>query len=1063
VAQRRPTPIEVTEPDEQGVVALAKEIARLGGSTKAGAYEMSRLTQLMMSFAMKMPEFQTQLFRFVDVFPAMGDDADTTRHLAEYFSKGSAPALVAKGVRAAGKVPGGSHIAAKVARREVSRMARQFIVGTDPREASRALAALWRNHTAATIDLLGEHTLSHSEAAAYAARLSELVGVLLTESEGWAHSDLLEHDDLGPLARVAVSIKPTALAPDFRALTGAEGIETAKGHLRPILAEAARRGAQVWFDMERYDTKELTHRLFRELLAEPGLEELHAGIVLQAYLTDSAEDLRQLLEWASQRTVPIAVRLVKGAYWDTETIVAQAACWPVPVYEHKAETDLNFERCVRLLHAHHGQVRAAFASHNLRSLAYAIVTARQSGIPDNGYEIQLLYGMAEPVHEAIRRLGLRLRVYAPMGELLPGMAYLVRRLLENTSQDSFVRNRYSDGKDLDALLAKPQVPQHRLAKVAGAVVPVLATRSGSSGPGGPAGPGPAGPGPAAALAAEVGDYEPVPPAEWFRPEVRDEMARAVRQLTVPAGETAATAATPATAARLRATPRRAGREALATGVPGGAFGLDRYIAARIGDEDVRTARTITSVNPADPAQTVATSACCGPDEAAAAVDACWRAYPAWSRRPAEDRAAVLFRAAQWMRERRFDIAAVQFFEAGKGWADADGDVCEAIDFLEYYGREALTMAAGGRLQSPPGEVNRLSYRGRGVNVVIAPWNFPLAIPTGMVSAALVTGNTVVFKPAEQTPAIARVLVDALQQSGLPPGVLSFVPAIGEEIGDGLVTHPSVAGITFTGSRDVGLHLNEIASRTAPGQHEVRRIFAEMGGKNAFIVDADADLDVAVPAAVSSAFGFAGQRCSAASRVVVVGEVARGFLERFVESTRALSIGLPRHMGTEMGPVIDEDAVKRIRKWQERANDFGRVLLQREDVPDKGYFVGPTIVDGVEVDSPLATEEIFGPVVAVLRARDFDHAIEIANTSEYALTAGVISRSPSHIAQAAAELEAGNIYVNRGIVGAIVGRQPFGGHRMSGFGQKAGGPDYLYQFVEPRVVTENTMRQGFAPP
>jgi len=416
-----------------------------------------------------------------------------------------------------------------------------------------------------------------------------------------------------------------------------------------------------------------------------------------------------------------------------------------------------------------------------------------------------------------------------------------------------------------------------------------------------------------------------------------------------------------------------------------------------------------------------------------------------------------------MRERRFEIAALEVFEAGKGWDEADGDVCEAIDFLEYYGREALRLAKGGHVQSPPGELNRLTYRGRGVIAVIAPWNFPLAIPTGMVSSALVTGNTVVFKPAEQTPAIARVLVEALEHAGLPVGVLSFAPGIGEEIGDGLVSHPRIAGITFTGSKAVGLHLNELGAHTVGGQLEVRRVFAEMGGKNALIVDTDADLDVAVPAAVRSVFGFAGQKCSAASRIVVVGTERGGFLERFVESTRALTIGAPEEMGTEMGPVIDEDAVKRIRHWQERAADFGRVVLQREDLPDKGYFVGPTIVDGVQPDAAIAYEEIFGPVVAVLYARDFDHAIEIANWSQYALTAGVISRSPSHIARAADTLEAGNIYINRGITGAVVGRQPFGGHAMSGFGQKAGGPDYLYQFVEPRVVTENTIRQGFAPP
>jgi RHH-type proline utilization regulon transcriptional repressor/proline dehydrogenase/delta 1-pyrroline-5-carboxylate dehydrogenase len=739
-----------------------------------------------------------------------------------------------------------------------------------------------------------------------------------------------------------------------------------------------------------------------------------------------------LLDWARSRSVPISVRLVKGAYWDTETIVAEAAGWPVPVYEQKAETDLNYERCIRILHAHHGEVRAAFASHNLRSLAYAIETARIAGIPDNGYEVQLLYGMAEPVHQAIRRIGLRLRVYAPMGELVPGMAYLVRRLLENTSQDSFVRNRYADGKNLDTLLAKPEVSRPPRRKTAEAA-------------------------PGSAVGAAESEYRPDPPAEWFRPEVRQQMAEAVMRMTSTSG------ATPATTARVTQTPPGARGEAPATGVPGGAFGLDRYVAARIGGEDIRTTRAIVSVNPADPARTVATSACCGAAEASAAVEACFKAYSAWSRLPADKRAGVMFRAAQWMRERRFDIAALQVFEAGKGWADADGDVCEAIDFLEYYGRQAIRMAKGGHAQSPPGETNRLTYRGRGVVVVIAPWNFPLAIPTGMVSAALVTGNTVVLKPAEQTPAIARVLVDALDASGLPAGVLSFLPGIGEEIGDGLVTHPDVAGVSFTGSKAVGLHLNEVGARTLPGQREVRRVFAEMGGKNAIIVDADADLDVAVPAAVTSAFGFAGQRCSAASRIVVVGDVAVGFLERFVEATRALRIGLPEEMGTEMGPVIDEDAVKRIRRWQELAGEYGQVILQREDVPDKGYFVGPTIVDGVEASAPIACEEIFGPVVAVERARDFEHAIELANTSEYALTAGLISRSPTHIRRAAEELEAGNIYINRGIVGAVVGRQPFGGHAMSGFGQKAGGPDYLYQFVEPRVVTENTMRQGFAPP
>ena len=347
-------------------------------------------------------------------------------------------------------------------------------------------------------------------------------------------------------------------------------------------------------------------------------------------------------------------------------------------------------------------------------------------------------------------------------------------------------------------------------------------------------------------------------------------------------------------------------------------------------------------------------------------------------------------------------------------------------------------------------------------MVISPWNFPLAIPSGMVSAALVAGNTVVLKPAEQTPSTAAMLVRALREGGLPDGVLSFVPGLGEEIGAHLVDHPGVSLLAFTGSKQVGLAIVESAGRTTEGQREIRRVIAELGGKNAIVIDSDADLDEAVPIAVRSVFGFAGQRCSAASRIITVGAVHDLFLERFVEAARSLAIGPPAERGTELGPVIDEDSVKRIRGWQDRAEQFGRVVLRRDDLPGSGYFVGPTIVDDAVAGSPLVTEEIFGPVAAVLRARDFEHALELANQTDFALTAGIVSRSPSHIERASANLRGGNIYVNRAITGAVVGRQPFGGHGMSGIGSKAGGPDYLFQFVQPRVVTENTLRQGFAP-
>ncbi|HZN13197.1 MAG TPA: proline dehydrogenase family protein [Acidimicrobiales bacterium] len=977
------------------VADFARRIAELGGDEHAGVYRMSWWSERMLGWAMSHPSFKTQLFRFVDVFPATTDDEDVLRHLREYFDAADAPRLVDLGVGLADHLPGGDHLSASVARRNIRRMAQQFIVGSSPAEAAARLHELWRTGTAFTVDLLGEKTVTEAEADRYASRVDELLCTLLDETAHWAPDDHLDRDDLGPLPRANISIKPTALASLYSPLTGDLGIAQAKARLQPILTTAAERGAFVYFDMEHYDVKDLTLRLVTELLDDPAFADLHLGVVIQAYLKDSADDLARLIAWSSFRRVPLTVRLVKGAYWDAETVQAAAEGWPSPVFAHKAETDANYERCVRLLHDHHGEVRAAFGSHNLRSLAYAVTYARDKGIPDTGYELQMLYGMAEPIHDAIRRLGLRLRVYAPVGELVPGMAYLVRRLLENTSNESFVRARFAEGRALDELVEAPHVdhlppPEHAVRR-------------------------------AATHADAPGDYEPEPVAEWRRASVREEFAQAVD------------------AAR-----------------PG------HDVPAIIDGRAVHTDDTLASVNPARPLEVVAVSASCTAAEADAAMAAALAAQPAWARRDPADRAAVLFGTAEWMRSRRAELAALEVIEAGKPWKEADADVCEAIDFCEYYGREARRLGRGGAVQSPPGEANTLRYQAKGVGVVIAPWNFPLAIPTGMVTAALAVGNAVLFKPAEQTPLIASKLVEGLLASGLPPGVLAFLPGDGEVVGDYLVRHPTTAFITFTGSKAVGLAINAIAAQVVEGQDHVKRVVAEMGGKNALIIDADADLDQAVPAALYSAFGYAGQKCSAASRLVVLDPVYDDVLARLVGAASVVPVGDPRLMATAVGPLIDRDARDRVRRYAERAATDGHVALHRSNVADDGFFVGPTIVTDVPLDSPLATDEIFGPVLTVFRARDFDDALRIANATPYALTAGVFSRSPAHIARAANKLRAGNVYVNRTLTGAVVGRQPFGGYGLSGVGSKAGGPDYLLQFVDPRTVTENTLRQGFAP-
>ncbi|MGI9023605.1 MAG: proline dehydrogenase family protein [Acidimicrobiales bacterium] len=989
------------------VTALARRLATAAGE-RSKVVRSSWWSERMLEWAMSHPSFRTELFRFVDVFPATTDDADVLRHLDEYFSGPDVPRVLDLGLGVADHLPLGSAAAAGLARRNISRVAGQFIIGAGPADAVAALERLWRKGSAFTVDLLGEKTITEAEADRYGDRVSGLMTALADAAGRWPADDHLEADDVGVLARVNVSVKPTALASRFSPLTQGEGLEQAKGRLRPILRQARSLGAFVHFDMEHYEVKDLTLRLVRDLLTEPEFCDLEAGVVVQAYLRDSRDDLADVIAFSGSRSRPLTVRLVKGAYWDTETVQAEAHGWPVPVYQHKRETDANFERCVRLLHDHHGQVRAAFGTHNLRSLAYAVEYARSMGIPDHGFEIPMLHGMAEQVHGAVRDSGLRLRVYAPVGDLVPGMAYLVRRLLENTANESFVRQRFVDGRELDEMLVPPAVDD---LPAPGSPVRRPQTEADDPGP-----------------------YRHEPPAEWRQPEARAGFASAVARTS--------------------------------------AHTLGGPVPAVIDGREVTTAASISSVDPARPDTVVAVSASCGTDEAGAALEAAHRAWPAWRRTPVGERAAVAFRAAEWMRARRADLAALEVFEAGKPWLEADADVCEAIDFCEYYGRQALRLGAGGQVASAPGERNALRYQGRGVGVVIAPWNFPLAIPTGMVVAALVAGNAVLFKPAEQTPAVGARLVDALRHAGLPDGVLAFLPGVGEEVGAYLVEHPDVAFVAFTGSRQVGLGIVKSAAVHRPGQRQVKRVIAEMGGKNALVVDADADLDQAVPIAVWSAFGYAGQKCSAASRLVVVDAVYDEMVDRLVGAARGLRVGHPREMGTDVGPLIDAEALERVKSYVELAPSEGVMLLDGREAPAvaldgrqapaHGFFVGPTVVGDVAAGSRLATEEIFGPVLAVQRADSFDHALALANDTEYALTAGIISRSPSHIRAATDELRAGNVYVNRAITGALVGNQPFGGYGLSGVGSKAGGPDYLLQFVDPRTVSENTLRQGFAP-
>lgn len=435
--------------------------------------------------------------------------------------------------------------------------------------------------------------------------------------------------------------------------------------------------------------------------------------------------------------------------------------------------------------------------------------------------------------------------------------------------------------------------------------------------------------------------------------------------------------------------------------------------------------------------------------------------PSWEATPVTRRAEILQRAATLMHERKYDLSALIIREVGKPWREADADVAEAIDFCRYYAERSSLFDSPIPTSDIPGEENMLVYRPRGIVAVIAPWNFPLAIACGMTVAALVTGNATVLKPAEQSSLVGFALAEILLEAGIPRDAFAFLPGKGEDVGRSLVEDSRVDMICFTGSRLVGQQIIAAASKSYPNQRTIKRVVAELGGKNAIIVDDDADQDEAIRGILTSAFGFAGQKCSACSRLIVVGRQYRSFIERLVEAAADLIVGRSAEPSTVVGPVVDHEAYHRISETIEQARAQCHVESAPQELPD-GYFISPTVIVDPPRSSTLWTEEIFGPVLCTTSATTFDEALRIALDSPYALTGGVYSRNPKHLELARQRFTVGNLYLNRPITGALVARQPFGGSRMSGIGSKAGGPDYLLQFVEARAITENTSRRGFVP-
>lgn len=952
-----------------------------------------------LSWAMADESVKVQMFRFVDVLPMLKDHQAVSRHLQEYFEEVNdhLPGAVRMVVDHAGPNTVLGRALSMNARSNAVRMAERFIAGSTPEEVLASVTRLRKQGFAFSLDLLGEAVVSEPEANRYRNSYSELLDSLANEVNGWSEDTQIDHDDRGPIPRLNVSVKLSALYSQFSPVDPVGTTEVVKKRLRTILRRARKNMAYVHVDMEQYAYKDLTLHIFRTILMEDEFRDFaDVGIVIQAYLQDAESDLLKLRQWVEERGTPITVRLVKGAYWDYETVNAEQKGWAAPVFKEKWQSDENFERLSRFLLENYQALRPAFASHNLRSLSHAIAWGRKLNVPKSAYEIQMLYGMAKDQAQLFRELGHRVRIYTPFGELIPGMAYLVRRLLENTSNDSFLRHSLAEDIPREKLMAKPSA--------------TLSTDQATD---------------EASTATTAPVFTNEPPLDFSNGEVREEFQAAVDSVAEE-------------------------------------FGRDYFVV--IDGKRVETRGQLVSRNPSHKNQIVGTVGAASPDDAQDAIDAAEKAFKSWSKFDVNYRAEYLNLLANALRERRYELAAWQVHECGKTWQEADADVAEAIDFCVYYSQQAIELLAP-REVNLAGEENTYYYRPRGVAAVIAPWNFPLAILTGMTAAAIVTGNTVIMKPAEQSSVIAAKLMEIFQDIDLPDGVVNFLPGVGVEVGPVLVGSHEVDIVAFTGSRDVGLEINRSAAETDPRQTHVKKVIAEMGGKNAIIVDDDADLDEAVQGVIDSAFNYAGQKCSACSRVVVLRSIYPTFVKRLVAATRSLKVGSAETAGTTVGPVIDEKSLEKIQKHIDIGKEENRLVLEYplpEGLADEGYFIGPQVFADVDPSSRLAQEEVFGPVLAVLPVDDLSEAIEVVNDTDYALTAGVFSRSPANLKRCVEELEVGNLYLNRGTTGALVNRQPFGGFRMSGIGTKAGGPDYLAQFILPVNVTENTLRRGFAP-
>ena len=968
---------------EREVFQIGSQFLQLARKKQSGVFSSQFWSDKLMDWAMKDEQFKIQFFRFIDTYPALKTPEQIHEHLVDYLSQPGVtpPPGMDLMLKAGGMAKG---MFASRMSKQITGMAKKFIAGNDAKSATPLIRELWKKGLCFTVDLLGEACISQRVADQYQEKYLDLINNLPTLVADFPASEVLESDYLGPIPRVNVSIKITSLYWNVDPIDQNGVIERLMDRLTPLLTAATKNNVLINFDIEQSELRELTIKLFQQCCER---FDFPAGLALQAYLRSGMDDAETLINWAKKTGRQVTVRLVKGAYWDYEMIAAQQEGRPTPVWSRKQDTDANYERMAGRFIENmprsrgEGGVKLALGSHNARTIAACIASARRNNLPDNALEFQMLHGMGDPLKAAAIESNLRLREYLPIGELIAGMAYFVRRLLENTSNESWLRASFADDASDEQLLAEPASIDPQGEDPGEAMLRDSAEKHALT----PSMEG-------------IGDGKPFTNAvrrDFSKGIVREEFQSKINSATV--------------------------------------------------ERDIRFSDNTEEI-----------------------INTAKNSFTSWSQQPFPIRAKVLTDAARIMTLRRDELAGMLIKEVGYTWREADREVCDAIDYCEFHAKSAISYFTSQQLGRFIGERNTITHQPLGVALCYTPWYHPLSILAAMTTAAVVTGNTAVVIPPTTSRGIVNEFRNILNMTDCPQGVVNFLHASVDAAS--LWYHPDIAVIAYAGDREKGLEIVQATGTTQREQNRIKRIIAEFGGKNAIIVDDSADLGEAVTSVRKSAFVRAGQSPFACSRVIVLDSIHDEFVDRLVESTNEMMVGNPLHSGTEMGPIISEDHMKIIRVRLEKANHEGKLVNRTtappatQLMPGRSYIM-PHIFTDVSPDAVTAQEQILGPVLAIIRADSFTEAINIANdkASGYALSAGIFSRKPAHIKQAQQSLQAGNIFINTDMTEIRVGRQPLAIANLSGTtNYMRGATSYLQHFIEPQLICESTMRQGFAP-